>query len=269
MAVPNNSSLTAEHRRHDRLLVARFAAGDAAPGQEHEAQDLIRRCSDCAALAADISAISKSVAQLPSPRRPRDFRLSSSEADRLRGSRLDRWLRTITGSGWATVRPVAAVALSIGLVMSVVGGLPMLGAAGAGAPADTLTQRPIAAVPTPGATTDIRVASPSAATAPEQGSVPPMVGPVVGSMAGNSLDNAYLQPTAAPTQQQLLPPPPQATQPQATSGSAKDLTSPLPGPGTGTRDTLLIAGVAVTILALILLALLYTARRRYYDPLLR
>ncbi|MEA2676852.1 MAG: hypothetical protein QOJ81_993, partial [Chloroflexota bacterium] len=130
--MPNTHSLSAEHRRHDRLLVARFAAGDAAFGQEHEAQDLVRRCSECAALAADIAAISRAVANMPAPPRPRDFRLTTEQAAQLRGSRFDRWLRTITGSGWATVRPLAAVALSVGLVMSVVGFLPVIGAGPAG-----------------------------------------------------------------------------------------------------------------------------------------
>ncbi len=69
--MPNTHSLSAEHRRHDRLLVARFAVGDAGFGQEHEAQDLVRRCSECATLAADISAISNSVARMPAPPRPR------------------------------------------------------------------------------------------------------------------------------------------------------------------------------------------------------
>src|SRR5690242_16863300 len=115
MTVPN-SPISAQHSRHDRMLVARIAAGDAG-AQEHEAQDLIRRCSECAALAADISAIAHSVAQLPAPARTRDFRLSADQADHLRGSRFDLWLRTLTGSRWATVRPVAAVALSVGLVM--------------------------------------------------------------------------------------------------------------------------------------------------------
>src|SRR5512147_3229975 len=162
MAVPNNHSLVAEHRRHDRLLVARFAAGDASGAQEHEARDLVKRCSECAALAADISAISSSVAKLPAMPRPRDFRLSAEEAAKLRGSRIDRWLRTISGSGWATVRPAAAVALSVGMVMSVVGALPIVGAV-ANAPAETFfaTNAPVGAVDqaSPGQTQDNRNSS--------------------------------------------------------------------------------------------------------------
>lgn len=267
MAVPNNRSLSAEHRRHDRLLVARFAAGDASGAQEHEARDLVRRCSECAALAADITAISTSVAQLPAAPRSRDFRLTSDQAARMRGSRFDRWLRTITGSGWATVRPVAAVALSIGLVMSVVGALPILGAAGTGAPADTFFAANVPTPVAPESTDGIRIHSPSTApVAGGQGNSRPPIGDVE-STAGNLVDNAYLEAqTGAPAEQQP------GQQPQPTTGKSgigNDLNRPLPGASNGLRDAILLAGILVTLIALIVLALLYAARRRYYDPLLR
>ena len=74
------------------------------------------------------------------------------------------------------------------------------------------------------------------------------------SPAGENLDNAYLtQQTAAPQG----------------DGQPKDLGALLPGTGSGVRDLVLLSGIAVTIAALMILALLYAARRRYYDPLLR
>ncbi|MDL2334962.1 MAG: hypothetical protein QFC55_02885 [Chloroflexota bacterium] len=273
MAVPNSRSLSAEHRRHDRLLVARFAAGDAIGAQEHEARDLVRRCSECAALAADITAISTSVAQMPAAPRSRDFRLTSDQAARMRGSRLDRWLRTISGSGWATVRPLAAVALSVGLVMSVVGALPILGAAGTGAPADTffaaIAPTPVA----PGSTSGTRIDSPStgpgAAPTPGQVAVLPPVGGASESTADNNINQAYV-PTAAavpPDGNQIntAPEPTSATK----AGTDNNLSRPLPGTNSGLRDTILLAGILVTLVALFVLAVLYAARRRYYDPLLR
>lgn len=256
--MPNTHSLSAEHRRHDRLLVARFAVGDAGFGQEHEARDLVRRCSECAALAADISAISTSVAKMPAQPRPRDFRLTAEQAAHLRGSRIDRWLRTITGSGWSTVRPVAAVALSIGMVMSVVGFLPVIGAANGGPTGTDAGQVPVGVVqPTPefadGRSTDV--------LAPGATQDPTEVGPdgkggvsSAESPPGDNLDNAYLaQDTAAPQG----------------GGEPSDLGPALPGQGSGVRDLVLLSGIAVTIAALMILALLYAARRRYYDPLLR
>jgi hypothetical protein len=248
--VPNTHSLSAEHRRHDRLLVARFAAGDAGFGQENEAQDLMRRCSECAALAADISAISKSVAKLPAQPRPRDFRLTAEQAAQLRGSRIDRWLRTVSGSGWSTVRPVAAVALSVGMVMSVVGFLPVIGAANGVPTGPSGIQQPVS------------VGQPTPATERSQGA--PAAGPTDGAVdlapegpsspASGNMDNAYLtQETAAPG-----------------AGNEPDgIATALPGSGPSVRDLVLISGVAVTIAALAILALLYAARRRYSDPLLR
>ena len=258
--MPNNHSLTAEHRRHDRLLVARFAVGDAGFGQDHEAADLVHRCSECAALAAEIKAISRSVAKLPAAPRPRDFRLTAQQAAQLRGSRLDRWLRTITGSGWATVRPVAAVALSVGMVMSVVGVLPILGTA---APASTSDQQFMAGAPSPEQTADNRgssgdlVPSPGAVDVPTAGA--PQVDPGRADLAGSppaavNIDDAYLPPTPA-------------VEPQP--GESNDLLKALPGPGSSPPDSLLLSGLVVTVLALAVLALLYAARRRYEDPLLR
>jgi hypothetical protein len=238
--------------------VARFAVGDAGFGQEHEAQDLVRRCSECAALAADIFAISRSVARMPALPRPRDFRLTAEQAQQLRGSRIDRWLRNITGSGWSTVRPVAAVALSIGMVMSVVGFLPVIGAANGGPNGSDAQYGPVSAgQQTPEISTNRSSAAPAPAATSDPGVIAPEGNGGAGayeSPAGDNLDNAYLtQQTAAPEG----------------GGQPKDVGPSLPGPGSGVRDLVLLSGIAVTIAALLILALLYAARRRYYDPLLR
>jgi hypothetical protein len=256
--VPNSHSLSAEHRRHDRLLVARFAVGDAAFGQEHEAQELIRRCSECAALAADITAISRSVARMPAPPRPRDFRITQDQAATLRGSRIDRWLRSITGSGWSTVRPVAAVALSVGMVMSVVGFLPVLGGANGGPTGGDGVTAPVAA----GApTAQAPLASGRSGQEPPPGTTSEgaPLGPdgkvdVTGTPASDAMDNAYLTAeTAGPE----------------VDGQSNEAPAPLPGTGPNVRDLVLLSGIGVTVAALLILALLYAARRRYYDPLLR
>ena len=253
--MPNSHSLSAEHRRHDRLLVARFAVGDAAFGQDHEAADLVRRCSECAGLAADIKAISSSIGKLPAAPRSRDFRLTAEQAADLRGSRFERWLRGITGSGWATVRPVAAVALSIGMVMSVVGVLPNLGAAAPG-PVDTLSAQVSAGQPSAEQTSDNRSGSGEQMPSPGSAQVHPddPAGLVASPEppAAVNLDNAYV--------------PSPGVEPQPESN---DFPKSLPGPDSGPRDTVLLIGLVVTVLALVVLTLLYAARRRYYDPLLR
>jgi hypothetical protein len=237
--------------------VARFAVGDAGPA-EHEAMELVRRCSECAALAADITTISKSVARMPTPPRPRDFRMTREQADQLRGSRIDRWLRTITGSGWSTVRPVAAVALSVGMVMSVVGFLPVLGAAvGTPSGTDVLYGEAGAGQQTPqmpeaSANRGSDVPAPVATAG--QADVGPDGKEGVSSVESpySDLDNAYLQATTVPE-----------------GASPPDAMAMRPGTGPSVRDVVLVSGLSVTIAALIVLALLYAARRRYYDPLLR
>jgi hypothetical protein len=241
--------------------VARFAVGDAGPG-EHEARDLVRRCTQCAALAADITAISRSVAKMPAPPRLRDFRLSPQQADHLRGSRFDRWLRSFTGSSWTTVRPVAAVALSVGMVMSVVGVLPALNSAAA--PTLAPVNGPVAAGQSPESTADNRTGQGPAAS-PGNAQIQPPDSQSVETTASENIDHAYLnQKTAEPDQQQPLP------QPVASgAGDANVLNKDVAGSGTGWPDALTLAGIAVTLLAALVLVLLYSARRRYYDPLLR
>lgn len=254
MAVRNSRSAASDHRRHDRLLVARFATGDAEFGQERDAEELIRRCSECAALATDMSLISKSVARLPAARRTRDFRLTVEQADKLRGSTFERFFRALSGSGWAVVRPVAAVALSIGLVMSVVGVLPILGfAAGpAAAPVSDATAGQndglgFESFPNPtGPSEVLPMASgqPSRAENPEDSSQ--------AGVAGDNLNNIYVK-TASPGPD--LGPVSQA--PTARQS------------GFNSRDILFVGGLVVAALALALLTLLYAARRRFTDPLLR
>src|SRR6187549_2020 len=103
-----------EHRKHDRLLVTRFAMDDAYPSERDEARLLVQSCPDCAALAADIRQISNATGQIPVPARTRDFTISAEKAEELRGSRLSRWLRGFAAPGWGmALRPVAGVALSI------------------------------------------------------------------------------------------------------------------------------------------------------------
>ena len=116
----SRGNLSSEHDRHDRLLVARYAAGDAYESEIVEAKDLVDNCDGCAALAADIRLISAKTAELPAATRPRDFRITPEQAEKLRGSWFDRLMRGFSSPGWSVVRPVAAASLAIGMVLIVV-----------------------------------------------------------------------------------------------------------------------------------------------------
>lgn len=251
----NGRSLTrSEHRRHDRLLVTRFAMDDAYPSERNEARSLVESCADCAALAADVRVIARSTSHLPAPRRTRDFMITAERAEQLRGTRLTRWLRTLAMPGFAVLRPVAGVALSIGLVMAVVG------ASIPGMQSATLSDQKVDAG-----------GPPAAAEQPGTTAAPEIVGPV-------SAPGTELAPDRASGQEYA----------QATPGTASDnlnrayiASSPDPNtdsqrvelaqttPANGTRDILVYAGLLVAVLSFALLALAVAARRYFADPLLR
>ncbi|HUG47874.1 MAG TPA: hypothetical protein VMP67_05620 [Candidatus Limnocylindria bacterium] len=107
-----------DHARHDELLVVRYAASDSLQGEEEAVRALLRDCPACASLAADIRLLSSATSLLPSARRRRDFRLSPEQAQELRGSWFERLLRRLAGPGLAPLRPVAGVALSLGIVLA-------------------------------------------------------------------------------------------------------------------------------------------------------
>jgi hypothetical protein len=134
-----------EHAGHDRLLIARAVADDAlSPAERTAVAGLLMSCPACAALDGELRAITASLAaDLPTPRRPRDFRISPdlmargpSWRERLRG-----------GFSVPVARPLAGAVCALGLLLAVTGAvLPRAGTpttlsnvgsavTGAGAPA--------------------------------------------------------------------------------------------------------------------------------------
>jgi hypothetical protein len=239
------------HSRHDRLLVARFTVGESLPGEAEEGRRLLEHCTDCARLAADLRLLRTSIATLPTPARTRNFRLTVEQAESLRGNTVERLLRRLAMPSLTMLRPVAGVALAIGLTVMVVGtGLPM-----AGTPAVAPTQRE----------TLMDVASPPAPGATEQA---PMVGE---SEDGKTTDVSYgaAGPSASPTSgrssqdasdESTAPLPPQEVAPSAPTTDAS---------ADATRVLLIYGGVTLATLSFGVLLLAWFARRRLEDPLLR
>jgi hypothetical protein len=215
------------------LLVTRLAADDAFPSEEAEARALIDSCHDCAALAADIAAIRSLTADLPTPRRPRDFRLSTEQAEKLRGSGLQRLLRRLAAPGVAQLRPVAGAAMSLGLALAVVG---------AALPVQAPTDQNAAI---------FRVdASPEEAAAPGQDSGE-------GSLSASGPDiDAGSNGEVTPQEVEV------AGDNFATGGTAAGETSFV-------RELLIYAGLLLALLSLGVLLAVTVARRRGTDPLLR
>jgi hypothetical protein len=123
--VHSQGTVNPDHSRHDRLLVTRFAVGDAYPTEVADAQRLVDGCARGASLVTEIRNISTVTSQLPAIGRQRDFRISPEEAERLRGSWLERFMRGLSAPGWTVVRPLAGAAFAIGLALAVVGALPL------------------------------------------------------------------------------------------------------------------------------------------------
>ena len=256
-----------EHRKHDRLLVTRFAMDDAYPSERDEARLLIQSCPDCAALAADVRQISDAVGQMSVPPRTRDFTISADKAEELRGSRLSRWMRGFATPGWGALRPGAGVALSIGLVMAVVGtALPQtlpaaapeggaLSATASEVPADAQSfpssvpepNGPAPEVPVPGVDTE--------GAAGDSGRDTPTLAEEFGNASedptSQQINAAYASPEAiaAPVDGQL----------ELATTAQRDTT----------RDLLVWVGLLIAVISVGLLALAYVARRYFADPLLR
>ncbi len=112
-----------DHAQHDRWLVVRAATLDdeLTPVESAAARSLLDGCSECAALAADITAIAHATAVSVMPARPRDFRLTPAQAADARGGILDRLGRWLATPRATIVRPLAAASLAIGIVLVAVG----------------------------------------------------------------------------------------------------------------------------------------------------
>lgn len=287
--VQNGRSLNSDHRRHDRLLIARFAAGDAYPTEIDEARELVDSCSDCAALAEDIRSLSLSLARLPDAKRTRDFRLTPEQAERLHGNWLERLMRTLAAPGFAMLRPVAGVAMSIGLALVIVGSLPV-GLSSAGAPEDMRmfdagSQAPAMASDAPAPqmtplpegtaiaapTSDVdNPADPTKETPTKPEGAPGDSSEPTGRSGDLPPDVAVLQASQEPPTDNLnnayLPDGDGAGQ-AADDSTGRNGEMAVAAPRTG--DMLITIGILIAVAGLSLLAVIWFARRRYRDPLLR
>ena len=130
------------HERHDRYLVAALAADDLEPAVRIEAEALVRSCTDCAELVADLRSIAAATHALPPVPRPRDFTITAPDAARLRPGGWRALLDAIGGARATFARPLAVGLTTLGLAGilattipgGLTGGFGSAGAAPAGAP---------------------------------------------------------------------------------------------------------------------------------------
>lgn len=122
MSRPQPMPTTADHEQHDALLISRLAADDPLDQADYRlAMALVSGCTECASLAGDLRTVATAVAWEPVPPRRRDFRLSPEQAERARGSGLQRFMRRLALPQSNGLRPLAAGVMSLGLVLVVAG----------------------------------------------------------------------------------------------------------------------------------------------------
>jgi hypothetical protein len=257
------------HARHDRLLVARFAVGEPLPGEAEEGRRLVASCTDCGRLAEDLGLLRTSLAAMPAPIRTRNFRLTPEQAERLRGNALERFLRRLAAPGLTMLRPVAGVALAMGLTVAVVGAaLPLAGSPKAAsapeAPTRTLVDLGTASatatppVPAAGGIADSSAPTPDAAATPDASKEGMYA---VSSPAAPSATDGNDVPRAPDYTAAANPPPPVDDSPPSAPASDSSVDT--------TRLLLIYGGVTLAMLSFGLLLLAWFARRRLEDPLLR
>lgn len=106
------------HDSHDRLLVARFATGDALAADEAAAvRALLATCSECQSLVVDLQVVQHATATSLAPRRPRDFFLAPEQAETLRPNAWQRLLGRLSAPKAGVLRPLAGATLAIGIVL--------------------------------------------------------------------------------------------------------------------------------------------------------
>ena len=106
------------HETHDRLLVARFALGDAlAPDEAAAVRALLAVCTLCDALVGELQVVQHATATSVAPRRPHAFLITPEQAQQLRPNAWQRFLGRLSAPRMTVLRPLAGASLAIGIVL--------------------------------------------------------------------------------------------------------------------------------------------------------
>ena len=122
--MPHDSDVgLTSHDRHDTMLVAALAAGDLAATDRDQAIALTASCADCATLRDDLIAITRATASIPPPiaASGRDFRLTPTDAARLRPGGWRRLVAAFSAPRTTFTRPLGVGLTTLGLVGLLIG----------------------------------------------------------------------------------------------------------------------------------------------------
>jgi hypothetical protein len=125
---------------HDETLVVRLAADDLAPRELDAVRAQVVECPACAQLLIDLRSIASATAELPTPRRVRDFRLTEADAVRLRPAGWRGLLARFGSPGFAFVKPLAGGLAALGIAGLILASFPLgFGASSSGVATRDLT----------------------------------------------------------------------------------------------------------------------------------
>ena len=281
MTDPLRTNAPAEHARHDLAIVAALAAraADMDETETATARAQVASCTACADALADFVAVQTTLPATATPGRPRDFRLSPADAQRLHRSGWRRFLTYFGSPRDGFSRPLAIGLTTLGLAGVLLASIPsasLMGGSGGAAPANEAA--PIQqAAPAPGAGGAAPVASASAAApAPAASAAAPA--PAAGASArvpqadGSATDRTSLEAAALASAARSTSPSAAAsasTDSQVFTGGNPDEVAPdvTGGVDAALRDdtsgfsVLFVVGGALLIAGLGLFALRWSARR--------
>ena len=255
----------AAHARHDLSIVAALAAraSDIDAGEAATARSQVASCTACAAALADFIALQTMLPETATPGRPRDFRLTPADAQRLHRSGWRRVLGYLGSPRDGFSRPLAIGLTTLGLAGVLLASIPsstFLAGSGGAAPATAAPAVANQAAPPPGTEsygTD-RTALEAAGAPSAAASVPSVPRPAAAASASSgAIVNAAPSPAAStsPEGQVFTGANPDEV-PDVTGGADSALREDTTG-----FSVLLVVGGILLIAGLGLFALRWTARR--------
>ena len=249
------------HDTHDRLLIANLVDRSVDEAERSRAEELLAACRECEKLYDDLVALSAATRAMTVPMRPRDFRLTDADAERLRVRGWRRILGAIGSPRDVFSRPLAVGLTTLGLAGLMVATVPsfFLASGGAASGPNLLS-------------TEQAVGDAAGGAPPEAISMAP-VAPAATAQSGPA---AAAAPSAAP---EALPQPTgdlfiERTGDDGQVGYGSEM-APLPGEPDGrdlaaldavndgplTRSTTIVLASALLLIGLVLFGLRWTARR--------
>jgi hypothetical protein len=128
MTDAHHPSTAAAHAAHDLTIVAALATRDRDldPTTDDAARAQLASCTACADVLADLVALQTALPATATPARPRDFRLTDADAQRLRRTGWRRFLGTIGSARDGVSRPLAIGLTTLGLAGLMVATLPSM-----------------------------------------------------------------------------------------------------------------------------------------------